>query len=86
MISDELDRRIRECLVRTMLECNKLCIFSAIKISLWHKGKRVLSVSEYYRTFQDMRRAVSLYYRTVGFNLDLLKFASRKYEALCKNF
>ncbi len=52
----------------------------------WHQGKRVLLVSEYYKTFQDMHRAVSLYYRTARFNLDILKFASRKYEALCKDF
>ena len=52
----------------------------------WHQGKRVLLVSEYYKTFQDMRQAVSLYYRTVRFNLDLIKFASRKYETLCTNF
>ena len=51
-----------------------------------HQGKRVLLVSEYYKTFQDMHRAVSLYYRTVRFNLDLLKFVSRKYETLCTNF
>ena len=51
-----------------------------------HQGKRVLLVSEYYRTFQDMHRAVSLYYRTVRFKLDLLKFTSRKYEMLCKDF
>ncbi len=52
----------------------------------WHQGKRVLLVSEYYRTFQDMHRAVSLYYRTIRFKLDILKFTSRKYEALCTNF
>ncbi len=52
----------------------------------WHQGKRVLLVSEYYKTFQDMRRAVSLYYRTVRFNPDLLKFTGRKYETLCTNF
>ena len=52
----------------------------------WHQGKRVLLVSEYYKTFQDMHRAVSLYYRTVRFKLDILKFASRKYEILCTNF
>ena len=45
----------------------------------WHRGKRVLLVSEYYKTFQDIRRVVSLYYRTVRFKLDILKFASRKY-------
>ncbi len=40
----------------------------------WHQGKRILLVSEYYRIFQDMHRAVSLYYRTIRFNLDILFF------------
>ena len=51
-----------------------------------YQGKHVLLVSEYYKTFQDMRRFVSLYYRTVRFNLDLLKFASRKYGVPCTSF
>ena len=41
--------------------------------------KHVLLVFEYYKTFQGMRWVVSLYYRTVRLNLDLLKFASKKY-------
>ena len=52
----------------------------------WHQGKLVLLVSEYYKPFQDMYLAVLLYYLTVRFNLDFLKFASRKYETLCTNF
>ena len=52
----------------------------------WYHGKRILLAFEYYRTFQDMHRAVLLYYRTARFKLDLLKFTSRKYEALCKDF
>ena len=52
----------------------------------WHQGKRVLLVSEYYKTFQDMHRAVSSYYRTVRLKLDLLKFTSRKYVTLRTNF
>ena len=52
----------------------------------WHQGKRVLLVSEYYKTFQDMHRAVSLYYRTARFKLYILKFTSRKYLTLCTNF
>ncbi len=46
----------------------------------WHQEKRILLVSEYYKTFQDMHLAVSLYYRTVRFKLDLLNFTSRKYD------
>ena len=44
----------------------------------WHQGKRTLLVSEYYKTFSDMCRAVSMYYRTARFKLELLKFANRK--------
>ena len=31
----------------------------------WHRGKRVLLVSEYYKTFLEMHQAVSLYYSVV---------------------
>ena len=51
----------------------------------WHQGKRVLFVSEYYKTFQDMHRAVSSY-RPARFKLEILKHASRKYVTSCKNF
>ena len=51
----------------------------------WHRGKRVLLVSEYYKTFLEMHQAVFLYYRTARFKLDLLKFASRKPAIYCKN-
>jgi len=51
----------------------------------WNQGKRMLLVSEYYRTFSDMRRAVSTYYRTARFNLELLKYANRKIELACTN-
>ena len=52
----------------------------------WHQGKRALLVSEYYKTFLDMHSAVSQYYRTARFNLDLIKFFNRKAELFCKNF
>ena len=52
----------------------------------WHQGKRNLLVSEYYKTFLDMHSAVSQYYRTARFNLDLIKFFNRKAELFCKNF
>ena len=34
----------------------------------------------------DMHSAVSQYYRTARFNLDLIKFFNRKAELFCKNF
>ena len=51
----------------------------------WRRGKQVLLVSEYYRTFADMCNAVITYYRTVRFRLDILKFAHRKAAPLCTN-
>lgn len=44
-----------------------------------------LLVSEYYRTFSDMCSAVSTYYRTAQFNLELLKYANRKTKLVCTN-
>ena len=51
----------------------------------WRQGKQVLFVSEYYRTFADMCNAVITYYRTVRFNLGILKFAHRETAPLCTN-
>ena len=51
----------------------------------WHQGKRVLLVSEYYKTFTDMCSAISAYYRTARFTLDILKFANRKAALFCTN-
>ena len=49
------------------------------------QGKRRLLVSEYYRTFSDMCRAVSAYYRTARFNLELIKYVHKKTELVCTN-
>ena len=43
----------------------------------WCQGKQVLLVSEYYRTFTDLCNVIIMYYRTVGFKLDIFKFAQR---------
>ena len=51
----------------------------------WNQGKRMLLVSEYYRTFSDMCSAISTYYRTARFNLELLKYANRKTKLVCTN-
>ena len=42
-------------------------------------------VSEYYKTFTDMCSAISTYYRTARFTLDILKFANRKAALFCTN-
>ena len=52
----------------------------------WHQGKRILLVSEYYEMFSNLCRAVSLYYRTRRFNLELLKYANRKPKLFSKDF
>ena len=40
---------------------------------------------EYYKTFTDMCSAISTYYRTARFTLDILKFANRKAALFCTN-
>ena len=50
----------------------------------WHRGKRILLVSEY-RTFADMRNAIITYYRTVRFKLGIVRYASRNPKLFCKN-
>ena len=52
----------------------------------WHQGKRILLVSEYYRTFADMCNAIITYYRTVRFKLDIIRYANRNPALFCKNF
>ena len=44
----------------------------------WRQGKQALPASEYYRTLADTCIAAVTCYRTVGFKLDILKFAHRK--------
>ena len=44
----------------------------------WRQGKHRLLVSEYYRTFSDMCRAVSTYYRTARFHLELINCVNKK--------
>ena len=51
----------------------------------WHQGKRILLVSEYYRTFADMCDAITTYYRTVRFKLDTIRYVSRNPKLSCKN-
>ena len=43
----------------------------------WHRGKRDLLVSEYHATFAAMCVAVSEYYRTTRFRLDLFRYVFR---------
>ena len=49
------------------------------------QGKRRLLVSEYYRTFSDMRRAVSTCYRMTRFRLELINYVNKKTVLLHTN-
>ena len=51
----------------------------------WRQGKCGLLVSEYYRTFSDMCRAVSTYYRTARFHLELTNYVNKKTVLLHTN-
>ena len=44
----------------------------------WGRGRHDVMNSEYYATFEDMRNAVSEYYRTTKFNLDIFAYLDRK--------
>ena len=52
----------------------------------WHQGKRILLVSEYYKTFADMCNAIITYYRTVRFKLNIVRYASRNPKLLCTTY
>ena len=51
----------------------------------WRQGKRRLLVSEYYRNFSDMCVAISTYYQTARFNLELMKYVNKKTELIHAN-
>jgi hypothetical protein len=42
------------------------------------EGKHDLLVSKYYLRFTDLKSSISKYYRTRRFNLDVVKYLSRK--------
>ena len=49
------------------------------------QGKRRLLVSEYYRTFSDMYGAISTYYRTAWFLLELINYINKKTVSIHTN-
>ena len=51
----------------------------------WRQGKQILLILEYYETFADMCRAVSMHCRSARFNPELLKFVSKKMASFCAN-
>ena len=52
----------------------------------WHQAKRKIVSSEYYESMEDMRRAISAYFRSVRYKLDVWKFLCRKAPEACTNF
>jgi len=44
----------------------------------WHQAKRDVLVSEYYATFEEMRRTLPEYLRTSGPKLDIMKYMGRR--------
>ncbi|RNJ79069.1 MAG: hypothetical protein D9C04_05815 [Nitrosopumilus sp. B06] len=53
---------------------------------LWHRVKWDLTVSQYYLTFDDLRHAVSEYFRTMRHHLDIKKYLFRNMEESLTNF
>jgi len=51
----------------------------------WQRGKRDLLVSEYYGTFADMCAAISEYYRTARFGLDVYEYLYRSSRKVLTN-
>jgi transposase len=51
--------------------------FNAVE-ECWRQGKYDLLVSKYYPRFTDLKSSISKYYRTRRFNLDVVKYLSRK--------
>ena len=52
----------------------------------WHRAKRALLVSKYYKTKHDMQHSISEYLRTVRHSLDIKKYLARKFEYVLMNF
>ncbi|HEY6537392.1 MAG TPA: transposase [Candidatus Nitrosocosmicus sp.] len=51
--------------------------FNAVE-ECWRQGKYDLLVSKYYSKFTDLKLSIARYYRTRRFNLDIVKYLSRK--------
>ena len=51
--------------------------FNAVEECCWRQGKHDLLVSKYYSRFTDLKSTISKYYRTMRFNLDIVKYLLR---------
>ena len=86
MLADRA-RQHRSKKVREYLEENKDAVrivylpkgspeFNAVE-ECWRQGKHDLLVSKYYSRFTDLKSTISKYYRTMRFNLDIVKYLLR---------
>src|SRR3954454_24493408 len=50
--------------------------FNAVE-ECWRQGKYDLLVSKYYPKFTDLKKAITAYYRTKRFNIDIVKYLLR---------
>ena len=56
--------------------------FSAVE-ECWRRGKDTLLVSKYYPRFTNLKAAITNYYRTKRFNLNIVKYLMRESADLC---
>jgi hypothetical protein len=56
--------------------------FSAVE-ECWKQGKDDLLVSKYYPRFTNLKAAITGYYRTKRFNLNIAKYLMRESTNLC---
>jgi transposase len=49
----------------------------------WKQGKDDLLVSKYYPSFTNLKAAITIYYRTKRFKLDIVKYLMRESANLC---
>ena len=56
--------------------------FSAVE-ECWRQGKDTLLVSKYYPRFTNLKAAITNYYRTKRFNLNIVKYLMRGSADLC---
>ena len=56
--------------------------FNAVE-ECWRQGKDTLLVSKYYPRFTNLKAAITNYYRTKRFNLNIVKYLMRKSANLC---
>jgi transposase len=78
-----LSKKLQEYLKENNDSIRIICLqkgspeFNAVE-ECWRQGKHDLLVSKYYPRFTNLKSSISKYYRTRRFNLDVVKYLSRK--------